>query len=277
MQIKQILRNAIAELTNLAENPQFEAEILLAHVLGKSREWLTAHSADEVGDCAGFFALLDRRLAGEPLAYIFGDQEFFGHKFLVNRDVLIPRPETELIVEEVLTHISGNEKIVDVGTGSGAIGIAVALAKPQTEVTLLDISTEALAVAQKNADILGAQVRTICSKDFFDQDVEQFDIVLANLPYIPTTEPQIQKSVLDYEPHIALFGGNDGLDHYRHLFAKIANSSHKPRVIICEIAYNQGASFRQLTQEFLPGYTLTIRKDHAGFDRTPVLVFNSSV
>jgi len=277
MQIKQILKISTEKLKNCVENSNFEAEILLGYFLCKSREWLTAHDEDEVGDCEEFFGLVERRIGGEPLAYILGYQEFFGRKFSVNPSVLIPRPETEIIIEEALKFIHGKEKIIDVGTGSGAIGITIALEKPQTKVTLLEISSEALVVARANAENLKASVRFMQSADFFDQDLEQFEIILANLPYIPTAEPQIQKSVLDFEPHLALFGGEDGLDHYRNLFARLSQAKFKPHVMICEIAYNQGKIFREIVQKFFPEAKLTIRTDHAGFDRTAIIVFNASV
>ncbi|HEY7333416.1 MAG TPA: peptide chain release factor N(5)-glutamine methyltransferase [Bryobacteraceae bacterium] len=199
--------------------PRLTAEVLLAHAIGRERTWLYAHSDEELRELwwIHYGRYLHERLNGRPTQYITGRQEFYGREFLVTPDVLIPRPETEHVVEAVLERGSGAHRIVDIGTGSGAIAVTLAL-ETKGRVFATDISERALGVAARNARRLGAPV------DFAACDIgsalrtEVFDFVISNPPYVPESgSGDIQKEVRDYEPGVALFGGPDGLDVYRRL------------------------------------------------------------
>jgi release factor glutamine methyltransferase len=223
-----------------------DAETLLLHLLGKNRAWMLAHKDDELGyeRAEEYIAMLERRFAGEPMQYIFGETEFYRLPFRVTRDVLIPRPETEHVVEKVLelaTRFSIS-RIVDVGTGSG--GIAVALARELTGefVTATDVSAAALKVARENAERNGVTKRVrFLEGDLLDPVArEQFDIVVSNPPYVPDAEREsLAVEVRDYEPGQALFAGADGMDIYRRLipqaFAALASGGY----LVLEIGYGQ--------------------------------------
>ena len=220
-----ILREALAAGTEiLAKNqissPRLSAEVLLSLCLGVERPYLYAHDRDEIGaeNLDAYRTMLDRKSAGEPLQHITGIQEFFGRPFRVNPSVLIPRPETELVVETVCEL---NEwvapRIVDVGTGSGCIGVTLALQVPNATVMGVDVSPEALGVARHNADELGTTV-TLAAADVLDALGGEFEFVVSNPPYVARGDyPSLQKEVRDYEPHVALFAPDDTLSVYRKL------------------------------------------------------------
>jgi release factor glutamine methyltransferase len=200
-----------------------DAELLLMHVLGKDRAWMLAYWRDEIDtDCSiPYHSAIERRRAGEPIQYITGETEFFGLPMRVTRDVLIPRPETEHVVEKAIELAAGflRPRIVDVGTGSGAIAVALAHKLPGAEVTAIDCSALALAVARENA-IRNDQARI----RFLEGDLlapvagEQFDIVVSNPPYVAESDrTSLAVEVRDYEPAQALFAGSDGLAVYRRL------------------------------------------------------------
>ncbi len=223
-----------------------DAETLLLHLLRKNRAWMLAHLDDELGyECAEqYIALLERRFAGEPMQYIFGEAEFYRLPFRVNPDVLIPRPETEHAVEKVLklaTNFAA-PRIVDVGTGSGAIAVALAHELPEAVVTATDLFASALSVARENVQRNGVAERI----RFLEGDLlepvagEQFDIVISNPPYVPNGDREsLAVEVRDYEPGQALFAGADGLDMYRRLipqaFAVLASGGY----VVLEIGHGQ--------------------------------------
>ena len=204
-----------------------DAELLLMHVLACDRAYLLTHPETQLTaeQAALYEAWLARRARHEPVQYIIGEQEFFGLTFRVTPDVLIPRPETEHLVEAALER-AGREsalRIADIGTGSGAIAVALAHALPRARVTALDISTAALVVAQENAKSHGVSDRI----RFFKSDLlaavtgEQFDMIVSNPPYVAEGE-ELERQVRDYEPDVALFAGPEGLDVYRRLIPKAA-------------------------------------------------------
>ena len=219
------LRAARSRLANaLALEPAvaaLEAQVLLGHAQHKTRTFLLAHPEVELGDTdlTAFEALLQRRLSGEPIAYILGRREFYGFEFSVTPAVLTPRPETELLVEHALEHIPPQQplRILDLGTGSGAIAITLAKLRPQALVTAVDISPEALAVAQQNAARLEVRnIRFIESNWFQALDPgSQFDLIVANPPYIAANDPHLQQGDVRFEPIGALHSGADGLDAIR--------------------------------------------------------------
>jgi len=200
--------------------PRLDAQMLVAHALGVERTWVLAHSADEfVGE--GLDVLCERREAREPLAYILGWREFYGRRFVVTPDVLIPRQETEHLVE-----VAGGQpnvgSLLDLGTGSGCIAVTVKLTRPEIAVTASDASAAALDVARANAERLGASaesdgsVRFVLSDLYSNLAEEKFDVIVSNPPYIGTGET-LMPEVQDYEPHLALFAGDDAFAFYRRL------------------------------------------------------------
>jgi release factor glutamine methyltransferase len=247
------VRDAIAEAsTHIARR---DAETLLLHLLQRDRAWLFAHS-DETIDEAKLHelrALTQRRAAHEPLQHLTGSQEFYGLALRVTRDTLIPRPETELLVEAVLDFARtqpANLRILDVGTGTGAIALALATHLPHAEITACDISPAALEVARSNAAQHNlAQRITFVESDLLAQiPAEQpFDIIVSNPPYIPLTDaPTLAPEVRDHEPPTALFAGPDGLDLYRRLIPA-AHSALKPNGLLAlEFGFGQRDALREL-------------------------------
>jgi len=223
--------------------------------------------------------LWKRVKAGEPIAYILGQKEFFGLDFKVDARVLIPRPETEHLVEAVLDLVKEveNPRILDVGTGSGAIALALAHTLPQARVWASDVSGAALEVARENALHLNCE-----RVEFFESDVLShleweswdLDVLVANLPYIGTEIFDfVEKSVKEYEPHGALFGGVDGLELYAQLFEQIKCSitGVKPRWILGEFGALQQEAMATLIARFFPLSSVTFHQDLAGLDRFFIL------
>lgn len=219
-------RRRLADTLGLpADEARSEAQILMRRALGDvSRAWLISHGDQPLtaGAQTQFDSLLRRRLQGEPVAYILGRREFYGLELAVTPDVLIPRPDTETLVEAALPHIPpyGPCRILDLGTGSGAIAIAIAKHRPEAAVTASDRSGAALAVARENARCLGtANLRLLHSDWFSALAGESFDIIVSNPPYIAAADPHLEQGDLRYEPHSALASGPDGLDDIRRIAA----------------------------------------------------------
>ncbi len=216
MKVQDLINQASERLDAAGiTNSKLEAQVLLAHVLGKDRSWVIAHAADEV-DAGDFELLLQRRLNQEPLAYILGHREFYGRRFQVSPAVLIPRHETEVIVEHCLEVGSAAKSTLDIGTGSGCIAITLALEMPQSLVTGVDISEKALAVAISNADRLEAEVDWKKSDLVSSVQGQQFDLIVSNPPYIGNHE-ELPPDVAGFEPDSALYAGDDGLSIYKRL------------------------------------------------------------
>jgi len=219
--------------------PRLTAEVLLMHAIGCERSWLYAHSGDELREVSWihYGRYLHERLQGKPTQYITGHQEFYGREFRVTPDVLIPRPETEHLIEAALAHADAATRIIDVGTGSGAIAITLALETP-AQVFAVDISIAALRVASENARALGAKL------DFVACDLSgafmagAFDMVVSNPPYVPALDQStIQREVRDYEPPVALYGGDDGLDVYRRLVPEARRLLQPGGWLMMELGY----------------------------------------
>lgn len=222
----------LRELLREGRLPALEARMLWQHILQVSRAWLIAHDDTSIPEetLQAFRKLEVRRLAGEPMAYILGVREFMGHEFQVSPAVLIPRPETELLVETAVSYLQGKQAatVLDLGTGSGAIAVSVALACPDAVVTATDLSLEALNLARSNAKALGASV------EFYQGSWYQalpagkvFDLILSNPPYIPKGDPHLVQGDLRFEPSMALSDESDGLQAYREIIAG-AGSYLKP-------------------------------------------------
>ncbi len=255
------------------ERARRDAEMLLLRLIGKNRAWLLTHSDDEFGGCAsiGYSRQIDRRLAGEPIQYIAGECEFYGLPFHVNRNVLIPRPETEHLVETVLELAADFDqpRIVDVGTGSGAIAVALAYKLQIAQVTATDLSGAALSVARGNAERNGVAARM----RFFEGDLlapvagEPFEFVVSNPPYVAESDRStLAVEVRDHEPETALFAGESGLDIYRRLAPAAYDAVIPGGFAVFEIGYGQAAAVAELLAA--AGFRdIRFVKDLQGIDR----------
>ena len=281
------------------DRAKLDAETLLLHLIGKNKAWLMAHADDEFAGCTaiGYATLLERRAKGEPIQYILGECEFWGLPFRVTPDVLIPRPETEHLVEKIIhlipvfqerpkklfelkrlhpvyehgvrraregdPNVAGwPPRILDVGTGSGAIAIAVAHEWGNADITATDISERALEVARFNAKSLGFAdcIRFLQGDLLVPVADERFEIITSNPPYVPDNDRAlISVEVREYEPHVALFGGSDGLEIYRRLIPSAFGALVPGGYLVFEFGFSQqpdiasllsAAGFEQI--EFIP-------------------------
>ena len=270
------LREALLEATHRLElqrisNPRLCAEVLLSHFLNVDRSYLYAHD-DRVLTDAEYNALENAvydRINGVPVQYIVGHQEFYGRDFIVNPSVLIPRPETEYIVETVLELRPGPEsRIIDVGTGSGCIGVTLALERPNAVVYAADISEAALKVARQNAAALGASVRFVCM-DLLDAVAGTFDFVVSNPPYVRRGDfDRLQREVREHEPHVALFSPEGETEIYRRLTKHAAQVLRPGGHLICEIGYAMENAVLELLQD--DWERLPTKRDLQGIPRTVV-------
>jgi len=270
MTLRMLVEQAEAEL-RIGPHPErarLDAESLLLHLVKQNRAWLLAHWSDEIEAQTAevFDALVSRRLEGEPIQYITEKAEFFGLPFSVAPGVLIPRPETEHLVEEVLRLAwqIPEPRIADVGTGSGAIAVALAYALPQAHITAVDLSQRALTIASENA--LYNQVAdriTFIEGDLLTRLVGQsFDIIASNPPYVPLADRNsLSVEVRDHEPHNALFAGEDGLSVYKRLIPEASEYLVPGGWLIMEIGYDQQETIEQMLIEnsysnvhFVPDY-----------------------
>lgn len=251
--LSELLRTAAARLAPLSESPRLDAEILLSLVTGKSRAQLFAWPEKEVGseEQSHFEILLARRVAGEPVAHIVGFREFWSREFRVTPDVLIPRPETELLVELALRRIAPDQtaRIADLGVGSGAIAVTLALELPKAQVTGLDLSPAALAVARDNAERLGAGNVHFIESDWFSAlaaDDEGFDLIVSNPPYIAENDPHLAFGDVRFEPTLALNSGPDGLNAIRHIVTHAYPHLLSGGYLLFEHGYDQGDAAREI-------------------------------
>jgi len=267
-QASRVLQNAGCD------SPELDAELLLASVLGWDRARLLAHP-DRVLDeseQASWLAVLARRQGREPLAYILGHREFYGLDFVVDRRVLIPRPETELIVEHVLAWArprAARLALADVGTGSGCIAVALATELPGATIYALDASAHSLKVAALNAarHALGEQV-TLLQSDLLEQLPQPVDAIVANLPYVRSDElPSLQPEIREHEPQAALDGGQDGLGPIRNLLAQANQHLGPAGAVFLEIGAEQGMAASEIARQHFPNGTVQVLPDYAGLDR----------
>jgi release factor glutamine methyltransferase len=230
--------------------PRLTAEVLLAHALGQERVYLYAHPEQELSELAWihYGRYLHQRLKGMPTQYITRRQEFYGRDFRVTSDVLIPRPETEHLVEAALARWTPGATVVDVGTGSGAIAVTLALEKDST-VIASDLSPAAVAVARSNAQRLNARVQFFVgdlTSAFVDGRV---DLLVCNPPYVPLTDqPGLQREVRDYEPQLALFGGPTGLELYQRLIVDARRVLRPGGWLLVELGYNSVGPVSEMLQ-----------------------------
>lgn len=230
--------------------PAAEARLLLAELSGQSKAWLIAHDTDELPDAvvARYADWVARREQGEPVAYILGWREFYGHRFAVAPGVLIPRPETELLVEQGLAAIGNTPapNILDLGTGSGCIAISLALARPDAHVWAVDRSASALQIAGQNASALGARLHLLESDWFAALPPQAFDLIVSNPPYIAPDDPHLGLGDLRFEPGSALAAPEAGLADLRHIVASAAERLKPGGWLLCEHGYDQGPAMRAM-------------------------------
>jgi release factor glutamine methyltransferase len=263
MDVRTALRSGIAQLRE-AHVPSFTlaAELLLLHTLGRDRTWLYAHPEELVPEAEAqrFFELIERRASGEPTQYLTGKQEFWGLEFEVTLDVLIPRPETEHVIEVALDRLALHEirqgrpqttkgeglQIADIGTGSGCIAVALAKELPAAKILATEISAAALEVARRNASrhavldrILFLQGNLLDSRLARGDSLPAFDLIASNPPYIGRREaPSLPREVRDHEPEAALYGGEEGYELYADLIAQAARRLKPGGALVLELGHN---------------------------------------
>jgi release factor glutamine methyltransferase len=235
------------------DDARADAELLLAHLIGCPRSWLYAHGDELVSAelASRYAALLQRRAAGEPVAYLLGRREFWSLDLEVTPATLVPRPETELLVELALERLppGGAERVIDLGTGSGALALALAQERPRVQVTAVDASAAALEVAQRNAARLCLErVRFLRSDWFSAVRDESFDLVVSNPPYLASDDPHLREGSLPFEPHMALASGPDGLDALRRICQDAPAHLRAGGWLLFEHGLAQGSAARELLQ-----------------------------
>ena len=266
------------------ESARLECEMLMSHILKCERHqlYIMGNEPLELSLQLAYQSMLEKRLNGEPIQYILGNKEFMGLSLNVDRRVLIPRFDTEVLVESVLDAVASKPapiRILDLGTGSGAIAISLAVHLPKSVITAVDIKEDALCVAQHNAELnmVSDKIDFYCGDLFYALDNDRyqgfFDVIVSNPPYIPSSDiDSLMTEVKDFEPRSALDGGRDGLDFYR----RIADTAYKflrlDGLVAVEIGYGQGSAVRSIFQEVGKYCEMITIKDLAGIDR--VAAFN---
>lgn len=258
------------------DSPRLEAELLLSHGLGMSRVQLYMKfdrpmSEPELEKCR---ALVKRRIQGEPSAYILGQKDFYGIKFNVSPATLIPRPETEEAIEFILKWLHKQElpqaQILDLGTGSGCAGLSILVKEPDTKLWTVDISAEAVEVAQQNAEALGIKDRVqFCTADAVTAlaDAPDADVIFANPPYIDNEDPEVQNTVRQFEPHLALFAKDQGLALLKSWSSAAVSKLKTPGIMIFEMGYQQGPQMKEHFLGLSQFKEVRVLKDLSGHDR----------
>lgn len=275
-----LLRELLAEERDV---PRTDLLAIASHVLSLTKERLLAEPVLAVDEAsrATIRRLVAERRRGRPLAYITGTREFFSEKFLVDERVLVPRPETEIIVEEALALLEGRPgaAILDVGCGSGAIGIVLAL-KTGARVVSIDMSADALAVARRNMERLGVRERVdlLCGDlTAAIKEDRRFDLIVANLPYVPdATWQQLMPDVRDFEPKLALVGGEDGLDLYRRLVPESVRLLRPGGFLLCEVDGREQAQKLEMVCRKTGFSLVRLKRDFGGRERVVAASWTSS-
>ncbi|MFM9968351.1 MAG: peptide chain release factor N(5)-glutamine methyltransferase [Burkholderiales bacterium] len=261
---------SLATLLKTSGLPLLEARVLAAHALQVDRVWISAHEKDDLSEAsvATIENLYRRRRAGEPVAYLTGEREFYGLSLAVTPAVLIPRPETELLVDCTLPLLRDGCRVLDLGTGSGAIAIALALHSPVAQVFACDASSDALDLARGNAQRLGARVNFIKSDWFAAMQGQRFDVVVSNPPYIAIADPHLEEGDLRFEPREALVAGVEGIECIEAIAAAAREHLLPGGSILMEHGYDQGPACVGLLQRL--AYIEVI--DHVDLSNLPRVV-----
>ena len=269
--VGEAIRAAAGRLAATSETARLDAELLMAHALGTERSAMLLRAMRDPAP-QGFEALVERRAGHEPIAHILGHQEFFGRSFKVTPDTLIPRGDSEVLVEAALELKLHAARVLDLGTGTGALLLSV-LAETQARGVGTDRSPAALAVAHDNADLLGVEDRARFhlldwTRDGWADDLGQFDLVLCNPPYVEE-EAVLDPDVRAHEPHGALFAGPEGLDDYRIILPQLRSLMSEGAVAILEIGHEQSPAVSEIARG--EGFAVELRHDLAGRPRALIL------
>ena len=266
MKIDDALSLGRKELEDVAERPLLEAEILLSHALGKERVYLHAHSKDKV-DVSHYLTFLRRRKEHEPIEYITQKVSFYGMEFFITSGVLIPRPETEILIDEVAKELTGTEKVAEIGVGSGVISAILKRKFPALSISATDISAEAISCAATNFRNLGLDIE-LFHTSMLDNVTKEFDVIVSNPPYIAKDFP-LEKNVAMYEPHEALFGGEEGEEILLSIIDLFLQKSTK--IVACEMGFDQKVKIESYLKRKEFRGSVRFYKDLAGLDRGFIL------
>ncbi|WP_309497467.1 peptide chain release factor N(5)-glutamine methyltransferase [Sulfurovum sp.] len=273
MTIKESLSWGSAQLSHVCERPQYEAELLLAYQLKQDRMFLITHDRDDLEDFEGYKALIERRTKNEPYEYIVGEASFYDIHLAVEEGVLIPRPETEILIDLVSEIIEKENitHIAEIGVGTGAISVVLARKFPELKVIATDICDAPLRVAGKNIDTFALNTQIELRKsNLIDEVPEKLELVVSNPPYIAEAFI-LESNVVDYEPKEALFGGRVGDELLKQIILDVKAKGIK--YLACEMGYDQKEPLQDFVNE-VGVKSIKFYKDLAGFDRGFVIVFN---
>ena len=268
--VKQALQVATQQLGSSPDiNAPLEADLLLAFALNKDRSWLFAWPekslTEQQQDC--FFKLVEERQQGMPISYLTGEREFWGLTLKVNKHTLIPRHETELLIETALDRVPSKQaKILELGTGSGAIAIALAVEKPGWQITACDISCQAIEVAKTNANENAVNIKLIESDWFSALQHQGFDLIISNPPYIRDSDPHLEQGDLRFEPRSALASGSDGLADIRKIIQQSPSYLKQQGLLMLEHGYDQSLDIQYLLSE-ANWQNIQTLQDHENRDR----------
>ena len=271
LSIKQYLEDATAILRTVSDSPRLEAELLMGMILRKPRSFLHAWPEQQLAEpqAERFEILVRRRFAGEPIAYMTGLREFWSMPLKVTPNVLIPRPETELLVEKALLRLPPDKelRVLDLGAGSGAVALAIARERPSVRVIGIDVSLAALDVARTNADLQKIRNVEFRESDWFDAvRGEKFDVVVGNPPYVAEDDPHLARGDARFEPRLALDAGPGGMECFRAIVDRAHNYIVRQGWLLLEHGATQHIPLRRLL-EAQHYHDITMHKDGAGHDR----------
>mgnify|MGYP001497466005 FL=1 len=263
--VEEVFLSGIQKLNAAqVENPNLDAKIIFKHILSVDNEQFELCKKKEISSkiTKSYFELIDRRIKREPIAYITNKQSFWNDEFKVTKDTLIPRPETELILENVLSYFPDKKidlNIADLGTGSGCIIISLLQEYINASGIGIDISKEAIKIANENKKLLKNHERLkLLDEDYAEYNLNGFDIIVSNPPYISQNSLDIQKDVYDYEPHLALFSKNNGIDAYNKIISNLASRIDKNFFLFLEIGLGQASEVTKLLKN--NGFTEILTK-----------------
>lgn len=269
MQIRVWLRNAVAQLSD-SDSPKRDAEILLGMVTGKSRAWLIAFDDTTLSEAqlAQLNPLLARRAGGEPIAYVTGEREFWSLSLTVSPDTLIPRPDSEILVEQALAHMPATAcTVLDLGTGTGAIALALASERRDCQVTGVDRIPAAVALAQHNASKLALPNTAFLQSHWFSAlSGQQFAVIVSNPPYIDAADEHLSQGDVRFEPASALVADDHGLADIRTIVAEAADYLHNDGWLLLEHGWQQGEQVRKILREN-SFHAVETCQDYGGNDR----------